>query len=185
MKEKTDRIRKVDVTTGNISTVAGTGAEGFGGDGGPATSAMLSEPGGVALDNAGNLYIADQRNYCVRKVDASTGNISTVPATSLQSVSPTDIALDDAGNLYIADQYHNRIHKVDAATGNISTVAGTGREGFSGDGGPSVQAMLNEPHGLAADGAGNLYIAEWHRIRCVRAVDGPPVGTAGTGGFGA
>ena len=186
-----DRIRKVD-TAGVISTVAGNGTEGYGGDGGPATAAQLNSPQSVALDGAGNLYIADRLNHRIRKVDA-TGVITTVagdgtvggrfgagayggdggPAVAAQLFSPNGMALDGAGNLYIADTGNDRIRKVDAA-GVISTVAGSGTEGFGGDGGPAVAAQLNSPSGVALDGAGNLYIADWwnHRIRKVDSAGG-------------
>ena len=195
------RIRKVDATTGVISTVAGTGTEGFGGDGGAAASAPLSFPEGVALDSSGNLYIADYGNHRIRKVDASTGNISTVAgmtfsgdggaATSATLGSPQGIALDSAGNLYIADDIDNRIRKVDASTGIISTVAGAGMFGFGGDGGAAASATLNSPEGVALDGSGNLYIADYgnHRIRKVDASTGiistvAGTGTRGSGGDG-
>ena len=136
------RIRKVDAA-GVISTVAGDGTFGFGGDGGPATAAQLYFPNGVAPDGAGNLYIADFNNQRIRKVDAA-GVISTVagdgtfgfggdggPATAAQLYLPSDVALDGAGNLYIADTANQRIRKVDAA-GVISTVAGDGTQGYGG-----------------------------------------------------
>ena len=175
------RIRKVDAT-GVITTVAGFGRRGYGGDGGAATAAQLASPYGLALDGAGNLYIADLGNRRIRKVDA-TGVITTVagtgrrgsggdgdPATTAQLYEPTGVALDGAGNLYIADSQNQRIRKVDAA-GVITTVAGFGRRGYGGDGGPAVGARLAVPRGVAADGAGNLYIADtWnHRIRKVDA----------------
>ena len=175
----TSRIRKVGVD-GNISTVAGTGIFGFSGDGGPATSAQLSWPESVAVDTAGNLYIADLRNYRIRKVDA-TGVISTVagtgifgysgdggPATSAQLANLYSVAVDSAGNLYIAGNHH--IRKVDASTGNISTVAGSGEQGYSGDGGPATAAQLTFPDGVEVDAAGNLYIADTGN-RCIRKVD--------------
>ena len=171
------RIRKVDAT-GTITTVAGTGERGFGGDGGPATEAQLRSPTGIAMDGAGNLYIADRINYRIRKVDL-TGTISTIagtgelgfggdggPATEAQLDFPTGVAVDGAGNLYIADNFNNRIRKVDA-TGTISTIAGTGERGFGGDGGPATEARITGPTGVTVDGAGNLYIADRdnHRIR--------------------
>ena len=171
------RIRKVD-GTGTITTIVGTGERGFGGDGGPATQARLNYPYGVAVDGAGNLYIADLANHRIRKVD-STGTITTFagtgergfggdggPATQAQLDDPTGVAVDGAGNLYIADQYNHRIRRVDS-TGTITTIAGTGERGFSGDGGPATQAQLDDPTGVAVDGAGNLYIADAsnHRIR--------------------
>ena len=174
------RIRKVDASTGNISTVAGTGTDGYSGDGGAATAARLNSPSGVAVDGAGNLYIADTGNSRIRKVDSS-GNISTVAgtgtdgysgdgaaATAARLNSPSGVAVDGAGNLYIADTGNSRIRKVDSS-GNISTVAGTGTRGFSGDGAAATAAQLRNPQGVALDGAGNLYIADRfnHRIRKV------------------
>ena len=189
-----NRIRKVD-STGTITTVAGTGEFGFGGDGGPATEARLAAPQGVAADGAGNLYITDAFTHRIRKVDSS-GTITTVagtgelgdggPAVEAQLRSPQNMAADGAGNLYIADSGNHRIRKVDSS-GLISTIAGTGERGFGGDGGPAVQAQLAIPRGLAADGAGNLYIAEDsdHRIRKVDSA-GVITTIAGTGerGFG-
>ncbi len=175
-----NRIRKVDVFAGIISTIAGTGERSYAGDGGPASEAMLSFPDDVAVDRAGNVYIADGGNNRIRKVDAFTGIISTIagsgergyagdggPATEAGLNSPGGVAVDDAGNVYIADGGNNRIRKVDAFTGIISTIAGTGEQGYGGDGGPATGARLNFP-GSVATGAGcRLYIAdaENHRIR--------------------
>lgn len=131
-------IRKVDAVTGIINTIAG-GSRGSSGDGGPATNAKLDNPGGVALDSSGNIFIADQSNHVVRKVDASTGIISTVagtldspgasgdggPATSAKLTNPSHVVVDAEGNIFISDHTNATIRKVDAATGNISTVAGT------------------------------------------------------------
>ena len=196
------RIRKVD-PAGVISTVAGDGMRGYGGDGGAATAAQLFAPRGVALDGAGNLYIADTFNQRIRKVDAA-GVISTVagdgtrgyggdggPAVDAQLNTPYGLALDGAGNLYIADLFNHRIRKVDTA-GMISTVAGDGTRGSGGDGDPATSAQLNFPRGVAPDGAGNLYIADDlnHRIRKVDAagvistVAGSGMGGFGGGGFG-
>ena len=192
-----DRIRKVD-SAGTITTIAGTGEQGFGGDGGPATQARLNYPYGVAVDGAGNLYIADRYNNRIRRVD-STGTITTIAGTEKRGFSgdggpaiqaplflPTGVAVDGAGNLYIADQYNHRIRKVDS-TGTITTIAGTGERRFGGDGGPAIQAQLDAPSGVAVDEAGNLYIADWSNAR-IRKVDGTGTITtiAGTGerGFG-
>ena len=192
-----DRIRKVD-SAGTITTIAGTGEQGFGGDGGPATQARLNYPYGVAVDGAGNLYIADRYNNRIRRVD-STGTITTIAGTEKRGFSgdggpaiqaplflPTGVAVDGAGNLYIADQYNHRIRKVDS-TGTITTIAGTGERRFGGDGGPAIQAQLDEPTGVVVDGAGNLYIADLanHRIRKVDST-GTITTIAGTGerGFG-
>ena len=152
------RIRKVTVSTGIISTVAGNGTRGYSGDGGKATSAKLDNPYGLAIDNTGNIYIADTGNYRIRKVTLSTGIISTVagngkqgyagdagPATSAEFEGPTGVAVDTAGNFYVADSYGNRIRKVTASTGIISTAAGNGNTGHSGDGGPATSAQLYYP----------------------------------------
>jgi len=186
------RIRRVD-PSGNISTFAGTGERGFRGDGGPAVQAQLSFPRGVALDAAGNLYIADYENFRIRKVDPS-GAISTLagtgergfagdggPAAQARLGYTEGITADAGGNLYIADASNSRIRKVDAS-GNISTVAGTGEKGYAGDGGPAVEAKLSLPAGMAVDTAGNLYIAD-ASIMHIRKVDssGTISTVAGTG----
>ena len=173
------RIRKVD-TSGNISTVAGNGTPGYSGDGAAATSAELSSPSGVAVDSAGNIYIADAGNNRIRKVDTS-GNISTAagngtgsysgdgaPATSAELNGPSSVAVDSAGQLYIGDESNNRIRKVDTA-GDISTVAGSGTQGYRGDGAAAASAEFHYPTGLAVDSTRSLYIADQdnHRIRKV------------------
>ena len=192
-----NRIRKVD-SAGVITTIAGTGERGFGGDGGPAVDAQLRFPLGVATDSAGNLYFADQPNNRIRKVDAA-GTITTIagtgergfggdggPAVDAQLRSPWGVATDSAGNVYFADLYNQRIRMVDSA-GVITTIAGTGERGFGGDGGPAVDAQLNAPRDVAADSAGNLFIVDTfnHRIRMVDS-SGVITTIAGTGdsGFG-
>jgi uncharacterized protein (TIGR03437 family) len=185
------RIRRV-TPGGLISTVAGSGNIGFAGDGGPATSAYLNQPEGVAVDSAGNIYIADLLNHRVRKVD-STGVISTFagngvqgfsgdngPATSASLNSPTGLAVDGAGNVWIAERYNHRIRKVTA--GIITTVAGNGTAASTGDGGPAVQASLNQPAGVAVDSGGNIYIAELFGSRIRRVTPSGIITTiAGTG----
>ncbi len=151
-----NRIRKV-TPGGVISTVAGNGTQGFSGDGGPATSAQLNYPWGVAVDTAGNLFIADTDNNRIRKVTPG-GVISTVagngttgdsgdggPANSPSSISPYGVAVDTAGNLFIADTVNNRIREVTPG-GVISTVAGNGTEGYGGDGGQATSAQLYQPN---------------------------------------
>ena len=194
------RIRKVDAA-GIITTVAGDGSFGYGGDGGAAVAAQLQSPWGVAVDGAGNLYIADTGNSRIRKVDAA-GVITTVagdgthgyggdggPGTLAQLNRPLDVAVDGAGNLYIVDTYNYRLRKVDAA-GVITTVAGDGTYGFGGDGGPAVAAQMRALYGVAVDGAGNLYIVDTYNYR-IRKVDAAGVittvagdGTLGYGGDG-
>jgi uncharacterized protein (TIGR03437 family) len=187
--------------SGVISTIAGNGVGGFAGDGGSAANSALNSPQGVAVDKAGNVYIADMLNSRVRKVDVA-GNMSTVagcgvlttacilaglgdggPATT-PMLYPFDVATDSAGNFYIADDGNNRIRKVD---GNaiLSTVAGSNKSGFSGDNGPAINAFLNGPLGMAFDSAGNLYFADLsnERIRKV-SVSGIITTVAGNGTHG-
>lgn len=165
-----NRIRKVN-TSGIISTVAGTVGAGFGGDGGQATSAQLSNPFGVAVDAAGNIYIGDSNNNRIRKVNTS-GIISTIagtisagfsgdggPATSAQLNFPTGVRVDAAGNVYITDFNNNRLRKIDLS-GNMSTVAGTATGGFSGDGAAANLAQLNTPYDVNFDISGNVYIVD-------------------------
>ena len=173
------RVRKVS-SAGIISTVAGTGGPGFGGDGGPATSASLMLPLGLTVDSIGNIYIADSGNHRIRKVSTS-GTISTVVGTGSSGFSgdggnamsatlayPYDVKVDGIGNLYIADINNQRIRKVTPA-GIISTFAGTGTAGFSGDGGPANLARLNYPTGISV-GGGNLYIADLNNLRIRKVV---------------
>jgi sugar lactone lactonase YvrE len=193
------RIRRVAASTGIISTVAGNGTEGYGGDGSAATSAKLKGPSGVAVDGIGNIYIADTYNSRIRKITVSTGIISTVAgngtaayggdgsaATSAKLNSPSGVAVDGSGNIYIADAGNNRIRKVSASTGIISTIAGNGTEGYGGDDSAATSAKLNSPSGVAVDGFGNIYIADYsnHRIRKVSAPNGIISTVAGNGTFG-
>ena len=183
------RIREVKASTGIITTVVGTGTGGYSGDGGPANSAKITEPMGLVLDAAGNIYFADWGNVVIRKVTASAGEISTVAgigsegysgdgglATVAQLYYPYGVAVDAAGNIYIADDANNRIRKVTASTGDISTVAGKGTAGYSGDGGAATSAALKYPYGVAVDAASNIYIADNgnNRIRAVGQVKATP-----------
>ncbi len=163
------RVRKV--TGGTISTVAGSGTSGAGGDGGAAGSAQLNLPFGVAVDATGNLYVAEFGNNRVRKV-GTNGNISTLAGNGVNGYSgdggqatgamlngPQAVAVDSLGNVYVGDTANNRVRKV-APNGVITTVAGSGDAGYSGDGGQAVNAQVGNPVALAADSAGNLYIAD-------------------------
>lgn len=166
------RIRKVDAS-GIITTLAGNGAQGYGGDGGAANNATLYNASRVALDASGNVYIADQSNHRIRKVTPGgiittfAGNGAGTPATGAFSGdggpavdaslnNPTAVAVDGAGVVYIADQFNQRIRKVDL-NGTITTIAGTGSAGPGGDGGPATAATLNYPGGITVDSAGNIY----------------------------
>ena len=165
------RIRLVTKSTGIISTIAGTGTAGFSGDGGQATAANLNLPRNVALDAAGDVYIADTDNHCIRKVTKSTGVITTVAgtgtkgfnedgqlATTAQLFSPNGLAFDAEGNLYIADTYNHRVRKVTKSTGIISAVAGDGFQGLGGN--LATNSGLYYPHNIALDAEGNVFIAD-------------------------
>ena len=169
------RIRKVN-TSGIISTIAGTGIAGFSGDGGPAISAQIYDPHGVSIDASGNIYIADQGNNRIRKVNVS-GIITTIAGTggtgysgdgglaiSAQIYGPTAIAIDASNNILIADLGNNRIRKVNTS-GTITTIAGTGTSGFSGDGGNAISAQINFPNAIAVDLSGNIFIADANNKR--------------------
>lgn len=168
----------IDFATGDISTVAGGGSLAIG-DGMAATSAWLNTPQTMAVDAAGNIYIADTKNHRIRKIDIGTGFISTIAGTGVQGYSgdggaatsaqldqPKGIGVDTAGNVIFSDSNNHRIRMITPG-GIISTVAGTGGGGFSGDGGAATAAQVNKPHGLAIDSADNIYIADEtnHRIR--------------------
>jgi len=190
-------IRKVD-TNGNITTIAGTGTQGFSGDNGSATSATFDSPQGLALD-ATNLYIADTHNHRIRKLVLATGTITTIAgtdtpgfsgdnalATSAQLDLPTALTIDANNNLYLADTGNHRIRKITAATGIITTIAGTGTQGFSGDNALATSAAIDSPTGLALDASNNLYLADTHnqRIRKITAATGIITTIAGTGAPG-
>jgi len=193
------RIRQVDLATGIITTVAGNGTQAYAGDGGPATAASLLFPFGVAVDSAGDLFIADTGNQVVRRVDRATGIITTVagtgtlgysgdggPAIGAQLFAPNTVAVDSANRLFIADSQNNRIRQVDLGSGIITTVVGNGTMGFSGDFGLAVNAELSIPDGVAVDGAGHLLITDHGnaRVRQVDLATGIIVTIAGNGEFG-
>src|SRR5450755_2767343 len=160
-----NEVLKIDALTRAVTVLAGGGNIGGGnitsgwGDGGPATNAILSGPTDVAVDAAGNVFIADTDHGLIRKVDAA-GNISTIAGVAPALYTPQGLALDAGGNLYIADTGHNAIRYMILSTGVVSTIAGTGTAGYSGDSGPALQAQLNAPTGLSVDAAGDVYIAD-------------------------
>jgi sugar lactone lactonase YvrE len=189
-------IRKVS-PDGMIATVAGNGVEGYAGDGGPAVQARLNAPQGVAVDAAGNLFIADAGNNRIRRV-ARDGTITTIAGTGDAGFAgdggaaaqarlngPRGLALDPSGALVIADYGNHRIRKMSAGNLVISTIAGNGKEGFSGDGRFAVDAQLNFPSGVATDGAGNVFVADTsnNRIRKI-STNGTITTVAGNGSRG-
>ena len=179
------RVRRVTVSTGIITTIAGTGTSGYNADNIVATSAQLYNPISLALDGSGNVYIGDYSNFRIRKVTASTGNITTIAGTGQKGYNGDNIVatnayltgtrgvtLDGAGNVYIADTQNNRVRKVTASTGIITTIAGTGVGGYNGDNIVATGAQLRYPSGVAVDGSDNVYITDTdnYRIRLIRSV---------------
>jgi len=166
------RIRRID-SHDTIFTHAGTGTMGYSGDGGPATAAQFQDPTGVAMDAAGNIYVAEEYNNVIRRIDAATGIITTVcgtgvggfsgdggPAIAAQLSQPADVCVDRDGNIYISDKGNQRIRRVDGTTGTITTYAGAGVAGFNNNDIPATGATLSYPAGICADTAGNIYIAD-------------------------
>ncbi len=193
------RIRKINLSTGIITTVAGTDSAGYNGDGIPATDAMLYVPETVSSDTAGNLYIADALNYRVRKISVATGILTTVAgngilgsygdgglATNAELNTAVGLSLDKYGNIYISDYENNKIRKVTLSTGIITTFAGNGTSGYLGDGGTAINATFTGPIQSFADDNGNLFICDqWnHAIRKVDATTGIITTIAGNGTAG-
>ena len=194
------RIRRID-PQGVITTFAGTGNVGYGGDGGPATEAWLNYPVGLALDGAGNVFVADSRNHRIRRIDpqgvittfAGTGNVGYGgdggPATEAWLNYPSGLAMDGVGNIFVADYSNHAIRRIDSQ-GVITTFAGTGKRGYAGDGRAATTALLAFPQQVVADGEGNVYVADSGNDR-IRRIDTQGMistfagtGTAGSGGDG-
>ena len=186
------RIRKIN-TLGIITTIAGTGSSGYSGDGGPATSAMMSQ-GGIDIDASGNIYLADETNYAIRKISAS-GIITTiagtgvlgfsgegVPATS-SMINPIWVKVDRLGKIYFDN---NQCVCTITSSGTVHIIAGTGTPGFSGDGGPATTAMLHGNEDIAIDSSGNILIADEanERIRRIDVATQIITTIAGTGTYG-
>jgi DNA-binding beta-propeller fold protein YncE len=194
------RIRRVEGRTGIITTVAGNGAAGYSGDGGPAIEAALNEPYGIAVDRSGSIYVADRHNHCVRRVDVATGTITTFagnggagyagdggPAARAGMVEPNGLGFDPAQRrLFIADVADHRVRVVDLTRGTIATFAGTGEAAHTGDGGPASAAGVFGARAVKAAADGTVYILE-RQGSTLRAVDphsGAIATVAGTGARG-
>ncbi|HSY75348.1 MAG TPA: choice-of-anchor tandem repeat GloVer-containing protein [Bacteroidia bacterium] len=182
--ESNYRVREINMSTGVISTIAGNGSWAYSGDGGPATAASVADAGYMAIDTAGNIYLADEYNDRIRRIDAKTSIITTVagngynaasysggyagdngPATAAELFYPNGIALDKMNNIYIADMGNNRIREVNTSTGVIITVAGNGygqdsTGAFTGDGGPATAAEFYTPSNIFVDSVGGMYITD-------------------------
>ncbi len=194
------RIRRVEARTGIIMTVAGSGEAGHAGDGGPATKAAFNEPYGIAVDHAGNIYVADRRNHCVRRIDRSSGVVTTFagnggagfggdggPAARAGMVEPNGLAFDpDQRRLFIADVADHRVRVVDLALGTIATFAGSGEAAHSGDGGPAAAAGVWGARAVKVAPDGRVYILERQgsSLRAVEPRSGVISTVAGTGARG-
>lgn len=189
-------VRRVDARTGIISTVAGTGAPGFSGDGGPAARAQLRSPHSIAIGADGRLLICDVGNHRIRRVDVRTGTIETYAGTGAREATPDGgsvggtplngprtLAFDERGDLYVALREGNAIYRIASKTATIHHVAGTGSSGHSGDNGPAREATFAGPKGLAYASGGRLYVAdtENHVIRRIDLTTGIVTTVMGTG----
>jgi streptogramin lyase len=193
---KNHAVRKVDMKTGVISTFAGTGKEGYSGDGGPASQAQLKQPHSIQFDPAGDLFICDIGNNVIRKVDMKTGVIRTFAGTGKPGDTPDgspiegtplkgprSLDFDAEGNLWLCTREGNQVFKFDLKAGRIHHIAGTGKKGFTGHGGSAKEATLSGPKGIAIDAEGNAWLAdtESHSVRVVNAKTGTLDLLAGTG----
>ena len=158
-------IRRLSVA-GALTTIAGTGTQGFAGDGGPAAAALLDAPTALALDGAGDIFFSDSHNRHIRRIDAVSGTITTVASPAEASA----LAVSATGDVYFADPIDRQVRRVDHATGTVTVVAGTGVQGSSGDGGPALAATLDTPSGVALSPAGDVFVADAHEHR-IRRID--------------
>ncbi len=189
-------VRKINLKTGTISTLAGTGKPGYSGDGGPAAKAQFDKPHSIQFGPDGNLYVCDIGNHVIRRIDMETQMISTFAGTGkpgptpdgapIQNTTlkgPRSIDFDRHGNLWLATREGNQVFKFDLKANTIQHVAGTGQNGFSGNGGPAKEAALKGPKGIALDADGNVWLAdtESHSVRMIRASTGNLELVAGNG----
>ena len=189
-------VRKIDMKTGMITTIAGTGQPGYGGDGGPAVKAQFKQPHSIQFGPEGDLYICDIGNHVIRKIDMKTATISTFAGTGKAGDTPDDspiagtplkgprsLDFDREGNLWLATREGNQVFKFELKAGKIHHIAGTGKGGFTGHGGPALEATLSGPKGISVDASGNVWLAdcESHSIRMIDAKSGRIELIAGTG----
>jgi len=189
-------VRKIDMKTGIITTIAGTGEPGYGGDGGPAVKAQFKQPHSIQFGPEGDLYICDIGNHVIRKIEMKTGTISTFagtgkagdtpdgsPIAGTPLKGPRSLDFDREGNLWLATREGNQVFKFELKAGKIHHIAGTGKGGFTGHGGPALEATLSGPKGISVDASGNVWLAdcESHSIRMIDARSGRIELIAGTG----
>jgi len=189
-------VRKIDMKTGMITTIAGTGQPGYGGDGGPAVKAQFKQPHSIQFGPEGDLYICDIGNHVIRKIEMKTGTISTFagtgkagdtpdgsPIAGTPLKGPRSLDFDREGNLWLATREGNQVFKFELKAGKIHHIAGTGKGGFTGHGGSALEATLSGPKGISVDASGNVWLAdcESHSIRMIDAKSGRIELIAGTG----
>jgi streptogramin lyase len=189
-------VRKIAMKTGIITTLAGNGQAGYGGDGGPAAGAQFKQPHSIQFGPEGDLYLCDIGNHVIRRIDMKTGTISTFAGTGKPGDTPDgspiagtplrgprSLDFDNAGNLWLATREGNQVFRFDLEAGTIHHIAGTGKNGFTGHGGPAKEATLSGPKGITVDAAGNVWLAdcESHSIRMIDARSGKIELIAGTG----
>ncbi|MEZ6062277.1 MAG: hypothetical protein R3C19_18200 [Planctomycetaceae bacterium] len=189
-------ITPVQASELSVKTVAGNGADGYSGDGGAATDAAISQPFGIVIGPDKALYVCEVGSHVIRRIDPDTNIITTVagcgekgysgnggPAIDARLNEPYEVRFDTDGNMYFVEMQNHVVRRVDAKTNQMTLVAGTGTPGFSGDGGPAVAAQLKQPHSIALDHSGHLYICDIgnHRIRLVDLATGRIETFSGTG----
>lgn len=189
-------VRKIDMKSGILTTIAGTGQPGYSGDGGPAVKAQFKQPHSIQFGPEGDLYVCDIGNHVIRRIEMETGTISTFagtgnagdtpdgsPIEGTPLKGPRSLDFDKQGNLWLATREGNQVFLFDLKAGKIHHIAGTGKSGFTGHGGAALEATLSGPKGITIDAAGNVWLAdcESHSIRMIEAKTGKIELIAGTG----